>query len=246
MRKEIEEKKKRLKEATQALRDKEEQVFTLTSKKFELAASLGGEVCNLAFASGPCTATGSPCLNIRRSCKCLGAFSPITTGGVRQKVLDAEERKKTIMHEFVSGEKTRTEVDKAVKAFEEAKGELEVTESLLTATEEVLKKAQMEVVNMIGGVGKAKQAVWGEIYQKLKIEIRDSIGDRVIQAIAATCQSDSQASPQYILLDIFGTYGPVPSIPPFPVLEEAAKRLEKEYGLMDDTPSLEDAEMRVG
>ncbi len=247
MSREIEERKAKLKEAIEALRSKEEQVYILTAKRLEIDASLGAEVCTLVFASGTCTATGSPCLNTRSSCKCLGAFSPITTGGIRQKFLDAEERKKNIMQEFVSGEKTRAEVDKVVKGAKEAKEELEIAELLLMATEEALKKAQMEVVKMVGVVGKARQAIWEEIYKKLKSEIRDAIGDRVNQAIAAALRGGLSSSYQHALLDLCGAGGPMPSFPIPTVFEEMAKHLEQEYGIEDEeTPLPDEAELRVG
>jgi len=244
---EIEERKKKLKEIIQALRIKEDLVFDLTSKRLEIDASLGGEVCALAFGSNTCTATGSGCLNTRSSCKCLGAFSPITTGGIRQKVLGAEEHRNKTMLQFVSGEKTRADVDKSVRAAKEAKEELEVAELLLTATEEALKKAQMEVTKMVGALGKARQAIWEAIYRKLRSEIRDAIGDRVNQAIAAAFRGGVSSTHQHALLHLCGADGPIPSFPPPPVFEEMAKSLMGEYGLEDEeSPLLDEVEVEVG
>jgi len=243
---EIEERKKKLKEIIQALRIKEDLVFDLTSKRLEIDASLGGEVCALAFGSNTCTATGSGCLNTRSSCKCLGAFSPITTGGIRQKVLGAEEHRNKTMLQFVSGEKTRADVDKSVRFAKEAKEELEVAELLLTATEEALKKAQMEVTKMVGALGKARQAIWEAIYQKLRSEIRDAIGDRVNKAIAAAFRGGVSSSYQYTLLDLCGADGPIASFPPPPVFEEVAQSLMEKYGIEDETSSLDEVEVEVG
>jgi len=243
---EIEERKMKLKEVIKALRSKEDLVFNLTTKRLEIDASLGAEVCTLVFASGTCIVTGSPCLNTRSSCKCLGAFSSITTGGVRQKVLEAEERKNKIMQEFVSGEKNRAEVDKVIKAAKEAKEELEVAELLLMATEGALKKAQMEVVKMVGALGKARQAIWEAIYRKLRSEIRDAIGDRVNQAIAAAFRGGVSSTHQHALLHLCGADGPIPSFPLPTVFEEMAQRLKEEYEIEDETSSLDEVGVEVG
>lgn len=243
---EIEEKKKQLKEAIEALRSKEEQAFDLISKKMEIEASLGGEFCSLTCGSSPCEAVGNACLSTRSSCKSPDAFSRITTEGVKQKAINARVNREKTMQSFVSGQSTRAELDLAIKAEKEAVIDVEMAEAMLTAVEEANLNIQAEIARLVTAVGIRRQAVYEAIYQKLKAEIRDTVGDRVMQAIAARFRSGASDTHMNVLIDLFGDEGPVPSFPSFAVCEKFAKHLEERFGITDETPSPDEVGVGVG
>lgn len=139
-------------------------------------------------------------------------------------------RKKTLI-DFILGRVTKDEVNAANEAVFKAERDGKFQEEMAMTIDDVLKKMEAQIPNLQKAIESAKGELWEGIYEKLKQEAQVKVGDLPVRAMAAGSRRGQPY--QATLLDLFGNGGgPSPSIS-FISIDEAAKKLAKEYGLDD-------------
>lgn len=133
-------------------------------------------------------------------------------------------RKKTLL-DFVFGRAVKDDVDSADEAVSKAERDDRLASEMIETIEDSIKKMEAQIPIYQNAVGAAKTKLWEGIYDTIKQEVQAAVKDLPILAMAAGSRIGKQY--QTTLLDLFG--GSIH----FTVIDEAARRLEKEYGLDD-------------
>lgn len=149
-------------------------------------------------------------------------LSHLNSGKEASGIDAAVTHRKEVLAAFVTGRASQADLDQATNAIEEMEGEAKLSEEMSEAIDSAILKNEAEIQKNKTAIDMAKRRLFESIYDELKKEIQNTIGNRVNCAIAVRTRYG--VSCMDTLVNLFGGGS-------IPVIDEAAKALESEFGI---------------
>lgn len=128
--------------------------------------------------------------------------------------------------DYILGRVTKKDVNSANEVLFRAENDDKLTVEMIEELEAILKNMASQIPILQNAVEAARCKLWEGIYESIKREAQAKVGDLPVLAMAAGSRSGKQYKDA--LFDVFAG-GSIS----FTVIDEAAKKLAKEFGLDD-------------